>query len=124
MIMENIFVWKKRRIYLSNVIGIMGASGSGKTYSLRNLPAKETFYIDCDGKGLNYKGWRNDYNSKNKNYIRTDDPNKVLKLLGDIDKNATHVKTVVVDTVNGCMVADEMRRMKEKGYQKPLVMPL
>jgi len=109
---------------LSNVIGIMGASGSGKTYSLRNLSAKETFYIDCDGKGLNYKGWRNDYNSKNKNYIRTDDPNEVLKLLGDVDKNATHIKTVVVDTVNACMVADEMRRMKEKGYQKPLVMPL
>ena len=34
----------------------MGESGSGKTTAMRNLPPKETFYIDCDKKGLNWKG--------------------------------------------------------------------
>ena len=109
---------------MSNVIGIMGNPGTGKTYSLRKLDPKETFYIDADGKGLNWKGWKKDYNATNKNYYRNDDPNTTLNMLRDIDKNAKHIKYVIVDTVNGCMVADEMRRLKEKGYQKPLVMPL
>ena len=29
-----------------------------------------------------------------------------------------HIKVIVVDTINGLMVADEMRRAKEKGYDK------
>ena len=29
-----------------------------------------------------------------------------------------HIKVVIIDTLNGLMVADEMRRMKEKGYDK------
>ena len=27
-----------------------------------------------------------------------------------------HIKYVVVDTLNGIMIGDEMRRVKEKGY--------
>lgn len=103
---------------MSIVIGLMGNSGTGKTYSLRNLDPKETFYIDADGKGLNWKGWRNSYNTKNKNYFRNDDPQQILGLLSTIDKQQKHIKVIVVDTVNGCMVGDEMRRMKEKGYDK------
>ena len=47
---------------------ITGASGSGKTTSLRNLNYKEAFYIDADGKGLSWKGWRKQYCKENKNY--------------------------------------------------------
>jgi nitrogen regulatory protein PII-like uncharacterized protein len=96
----------------------MGQPGCGKTYSLRELDPKETFYIDADGKGLNWKGWRNQYNAKAKNYYKSDDPKTILKLLDDINENAKTIKTVIVDTVNGCMIADEMRRMQEKGYDK------
>jgi archaellum biogenesis ATPase FlaH len=34
------------------------------------------------------------------------------------DEQTKHIKTVVIDTLNGLMVADEVRRMKEKGYDK------
>lgn len=40
---------------MSKTILIMGESGSGKTTSMRNLPPEETFYIDCDKKGLSWK---------------------------------------------------------------------
>ncbi len=100
------------------VIGIMGESGSGKTTSMRNLDPKTTYYIDCDKKGLSWKGWRQQYNEENKNYYKTDFPQTVLKLLEQINDKAKHIKTVVIDTLNGIMVADEMRRCKEKGYDK------
>ena len=43
---------------MAKVIGIIGESGSGKTTSCRNLDPKTTYYIDCDKKGLSWKGWR------------------------------------------------------------------
>ena len=105
---------------MSKVIGIMGESGSGKTTSMRNLPPEETFYIDCDGKGLSWKGWRNQYNIENKNYWKTDFPDTVINLLEKINAqdNMKHIKYVVIDTLNGIMVADEVRRMRDKGYDK------
>jgi hypothetical protein len=96
----------------------MGESGSGKTTSMRNLDPATTYYIDCDKKGLSWKGWKKQYSAELKNYYKTDNQNTVLKLLHGINDNATHIKTVVIDTINGIMVADEMRRSKEKGYDK------
>ncbi len=103
---------------MAKVICIMGASGSGKTTSMRNLDPKTTVYIDCDKKGLSWKGWREQYNTKNKNYICTDFVSVVMQMLDKINKNQPNVKVVVIDTINGLMVADEMRRSKEKGYDK------
>lgn len=105
---------------MAKVIGIMGESGSGKTTAMRNLDPKTTFYIDCDKKGLSWKGWRDQYSTENKNYWSTDLVETVQSLLKKISEqeNMKHIKTVVIDTLNGLMVADEVRRMKEKNYDK------
>lgn len=96
---------------MAKVIGVMGESGSGKTTAMRNLDPKITFYIDADKKGLNWKGWKDQYNGQKKNYIRSDDFMKVDNTLSCIDKNKeySHIKYVVIDTLNGMMVAEEMR---------------
>ena len=96
---------------MSKVIGCMGESGSGKTTAMRNLPPEETFYIDCDKKGLNWKGWKKAYNSKAANYWASDSFSIVSNLLDKIDKEDKFkkVKYVVIDTINGMMVAEEMR---------------
>jgi RecA/RadA recombinase len=105
---------------MSRVIGIFGESGSGKTTSMRNLDPKVTFYIDCDKKGLSWKGWKEQYNEKKMNYWKTDLVGTVENLLDKIntEEKFKHVKVVVIDTLNGLMVADEVRRMKEKGFDK------
>lgn len=105
---------------MSKVICIAGESGSGKTTSMRNLDPETTMYIDCDKKGLSWKGWRNQYNGDKKNYLKTDFPQVALQALKKIDKEEQykHIRVVVVDTINGLMIADEMRRCKEKGYDK------
>lgn len=105
---------------MATVICIAGESGTGKTTSMRNVDPKTTMYIDCDKKGLSWKGWKNSFNAENKNYLKTDFPQVALQALQKInaDKSYAHIKLVVVDTINGLMVADEMRRSKEKGYDK------
>nr|DAR10598.1 MAG TPA: AAA domain protein [Caudoviricetes sp.] len=103
---------------MSRALMIIGASGSGKTTSLEKLDPKHTFYIDADGKGLSWKGWRTQYNKENKNYFRCDEPDKIFALMQQIDEKQKQIKYLVIDTLNGCMVADEMRRAKEKAYDK------
>lgn len=105
---------------MSKCIGLMGESGSGKTTSMRNLDPKTTFYIDCDKKGLSWKGWKKAYSTDKKNYYKTDLIGTVATLLDKINTqdNMKHIKVVVVDTLNALMVADEVRRMKEKGFDK------
>lgn len=103
---------------MSKLIGIMGESGAGKTTSLRTLDAKTTYIIDADKKGLSWKGWKQQYSKESKNYIATDDPLAIRSLAKNINDKAPQIKTIVVDTINGTMVADEMRRSKDKGYDK------
>lgn len=103
---------------MSKAIMILGASGSGKTTSLEKLDPKQTFYIDADGKGMSWKGWRQQYNKTNKNYWQCDDPNQIYVMMQQINEKHKQVKFLVIDTLNGCMVADEMRRAKEKTYDK------
>lgn len=87
---------------------------------MRNLDPKTTMYIDCDKKGLAWKGWKQQYNTESKNYFACDDPDIVLTLLKRVNREDQfqHVTVCVIDTLNGMMVADEMRRSKEKGYDK------
>lgn len=96
---------------MSKVIGVMGESGSGKTTAMRNLPPEQTFYLDCDKKGLNWKGWRSQYNIDRKNYISSDIFAVASSILERVDKDDQfkHIKYVVIDTLNGLMVAEEMR---------------
>lgn len=103
---------------MGKMLLIMGEQGSGKSFSLRNLPPKEHFYIDCDKKGMNYKGWRNDYNEEQKNYIKCNDGEIIVNLLKNISEKAKHIKYVSIDTINSIMIADELKRSKQKGFDK------
>lgn len=103
---------------MARALLIMGESGSGKTTSLRNLPSEETFFIDADKKHMAWKGFRKQYNMENKNYSATDDPKAIYALMKNVSEKAKHIKYIVVDTLNGAMVAEEMRRSKEKTFDK------
>lgn len=96
----------------------MGESGAGKTTAMRNLDPNTTFYIDADKKGLNWKGWKQQYNNENKNYMATSKTKDIKILLNKINLEQVQIQTVIVDTLNGIMVDNEFARMKEKGFDK------
>lgn len=103
---------------MAKVICIMGESGSGKTTSMRNLDPESTYYIDSDRKGLSWKGWKKQYNTEKKNYFCSDEPDRVKAKLSAISEKCPKIKTIVIDTIGSIMVSDEMRRSREKGFDK------
>lgn len=104
---------------MAKVIGVMGESGSGKTTAMRNLPPEETFYLDCDKKGLNWKGWKTQYadvasgkaDTEKGFYLCSDSFTNIIQALKHIneDEKYKRIKYVVIDTINGLMVAEEMK---------------
>ena len=104
---------------MSRTICLMGESGSGKTTAMRTLDPKTTYYIDCDRKGLSWKGWRQQYNAENKNYFQTRDLQQVAKYMSNIAEKAPHIKTIVIDTLNTAMVDKEVKEMGSKdGFER------
>lgn len=103
---------------MAKVICLMGESGSGKTTSMRNLDPETTYYIDADKKGLSWRGWKKQYNAEKKNYFCCDEPDRVKARLAALSEKCPQIKTIVIDTIGSIMVADEMRRSREKGYDK------
>lgn len=103
---------------MSKLICVMGESGSGKTTAMRTLDPKTTYYIDSDGKGLAWKGWRKQYNAEAKNYIVSRDIPSITRLIVNISDKKPETKTIIVDTLNTCMVDKEVKGMKENGYGK------
>lgn len=128
---------------MAEVIGIMGESGSGKSTSLRTLDPASTLIIDADKKGLPWRGWRQQYGQQYGNYIKTDDSGAILRIMAQVSLDeaalqrwctehqvqyqpmsqqarewAQRIRVVVIDTLNGCMVGQEMRDIKITGYGK------
>ena len=111
---------------MSRLIAIMGESGSGKTTGMRTLDPATTFYIDVDGKGLSWKGWRDQYhgavgkNGPLPNYFKVRDINLIRACVEKVanDPKYAHVKTIVIDTLNTGMVDKEVKGMRDKGYDK------
>lgn len=102
------------------LVGIYGEPATGKSTACKSLPSEEVFYVDCDGKGMNYKGWRDKYSKEKGNYYVTNEPDKVIKCLEAVGSNPKykHIKYFVVDTMNNMWTSEEMRRCREKGYDK------
>ena len=108
----------RRAKKMSKMLLVMGEPASGKTVSLRNIPKNELYYVDCDKKGLNYKGWKNDFNAEKKNYFRSNDGEQIAKLMIAISEKREDIKYIAIDTINSIMIADEMRRSKDKNFDK------
>lgn len=100
------------------MIAVMGESGSGKTTSARTLDPQSTYYIDCDKKGLAWKGWREQYNTENKNFYSSRDLQKINAIIKGISDKCPNIKTIVIDTLNTCMIDREVKSMHEKNYDK------
>lgn len=102
----------------SKLIGIVGATGTGKSTSIKYLDPKETYIINTAKKELPFKGSEKLYNTENKNYKEVDEITEITRLLKTISEKATHIKTVIIEDSNYMMSFRMADKANEVGFQK------
>lgn len=102
----------------SKLIGIVGATGTGKSTAIRFLDPKETYIISVAKKELPFQGAEKLYNLENRNYKEVDDVNEIIRLLRTISEKALHIKNIVLDDANYLMGFNMVEKATEKGYEK------
>ena len=104
---------------MANKILILGESGAGKTTSMRNLDAKETYVINCIGKPLPFKGWKSNYKEgKGGNLFKSTDWEQIVKCMHAISDTRKDIKTIIVDDAQYIMSYEFMARAREVGFNK------
>jgi hypothetical protein len=113
------------------LVGIVGSSGDGKSTSIfpnseigiEGLDPKETVIINVMGKPLPVRGAYKLYDPEKKiteggNYIETEDPDIILKIMDYVIENRKEIKNLVIDDYGLLMANYIMNRAKEKSFDK------
>lgn len=103
---------------MSDLIGIVGKNGTGKSSAIRTLSPKETYVISVAGKSLPFKGAKGNYKPENKNYTETTDFNVITGILKGINEKRKDIKNIVIDDGQYLMAFEYLTRADENGYKK------
>lgn len=106
----------------SKLIGIVGATGTGKSTSIKHLNPEETYIINVAKKELPFKGSEKLYNAEKRNYKEVDDATEITRLLRTISEKATHIKNIVIEDSNYIMGFNLVSKATETGFTKFSVM--
>ncbi len=106
----------------SKLIGIVGATGTGKSTSIKHLNPKETYIINTAKKELPFKGAEKLYNTENKNYKEVDEIVEITRLIKTVSEKAPHIKNIVIEDSNYMMAFRMSEKANEVGFQKFTIM--
>lgn len=106
---ETKLILENRRVKNMNSLGvlIMGGSGTGKSTSLRNLPADETAIINVTNKAMPFR---------NKNGIKIVNCNNYEQMIKAI--LSTKKRIIVIDDSSYMMTFENFDKATNKGYDK------
>jgi hypothetical protein len=109
---------------MARAIFVVGETGRGKSYSLRNLEPKETVIINVAGKDLPFPGYMKNYNKKDGTLVHIMDPLKVASVIikiGTTPEN-NHIKNLIIDDFQYLMSDQYMEKAHEKGFDKFVIL--
>lgn len=100
---------------MANIVMILGASGTGKSTSIKSLNPEETVIINLLKKKLPFKGSSSIYNAEKKNMFNIDTYDKIIAYLKGIDEKMPNVKTIVLDDFTYEMRKEMFATAKQTG---------
>jgi transposase-like protein len=106
----------------SKLVGIVGATGTGKSTAIKHLNPEETYIINVAKKELPFKGSEKLYNVEKKNYKEIDDANEITRQLRVISEKAPHIKNIIIEDSNYIMGFNIVSKATEVGFTKFSVM--
>ncbi len=103
---------------MSNLVIVLGSSGSGKSTSIKTLNPQETVVLNVLGKDLPFKGSRTNYTREKKNLVQSSNWDSIISMMQSISKNLPNVKNIVIDDAIYIMRTEFFDRSKETGFNK------
>jgi len=103
---------------MANICIVLGASGTGKSTSIKTLNPKDTFVINVLRKRLPFKGSKNIYSKENKNYFEPRGYKELLFYLNNINEKGTNIKNIIIDDAIYLMRKEYFDKCQISGYNK------
>jgi hypothetical protein len=106
---------------MSEIIAIVGQTGSGKSTSIETLNPKETVIVGVVNKPLPFRGWKKNYTTgiqQGGNFLVSHDSGQIVTVLKYISENRPEIKQIVIDDFQYLMSTEFMNRAAETGWQK------
>lgn len=97
---------------MGKLVFIMGRSGTGKSHSMKNIPADRLGVINIEGKDFPFGKKSPAFGAET---INTDNAEDIIT---EIDRMSKKHDIIVVDDFQYLMANEFMRRVYEKGYDK------
>jgi len=119
---------------MSELIGIVGATGTGKSSAIVHnedlkivgLNPNETFIINIANKPLPFRGWKRLFTpltSEGKgNLLISDKTKSILEALRYINTNRLDIKYIIIDDFQYVLAFEFMAKAMEKGFEKFSIM--
>ncbi len=111
---------------MGKIVFVVGKSGTGKSTSLRNLDADETYIISVCNKDLPFRGSANKYKVKSEdhkgNLFVTNDHNKIIKAIEGIGNTRPDIKNLIIDDFNYILTHQVFENAMTKGFDKFTIM--
>lgn len=103
---------------MSNLVIILGSSGTGKSTSIKTLDPKETVILNVLGKDLPFKDSRTNYTTAKMNIVQSAKWDNIVSMMQSISKNKPDVHNIVIDDAIYIMRTEFFDRSKERGFDK------
>jgi len=106
---------------MSEIIAIVGQTGTGKSTSMETLEPKDTFIIGIIDKPLPFRGWKQNYTpltQQGGNFLISHDAARIVKALKYVSEKRPEIKQVIIDDFQYIMSTEFMNRANEQGWQK------
>jgi len=103
---------------MSNFVIILGASGTGKSTSIKTLKPEETVVLNVLGKDLPFKGSRVNYTKEKLNNIQSANWEQIQSMMLSISKNKSEIHNIVIDDAIYIMRTEFFDRSRERGFDK------
>ena len=106
---------------------VIGESGTGKSFSVRNLPPESTIYVSSTDKGIERPNWYKDYKvekvkvTEGSHYFITDSASAIRRIIEYVNEEKPEIKTLIIDDFQYVMVKrflKETEADKENRYNK------
>jgi hypothetical protein len=106
---------------MSELIAVVGQTGTGKSTSIESLDHKETVIIGVVDKPLPFRGWKQKYTTgiqQGGNYVVTCNSETIVDVMKHVSDSRPEIKQIIIDDFQYLLATEFMERSNETGWQK------